>query len=300
VCLEHGGNENGRPLTTAPPLKKKRTVGFVVQNPVIVSIKGSVTSASLPLPVLAPRGKNWLGEALLEMSPTRPQRHAKDVVASVVFHILFIAALVLPSLYYTQTIDLKKFTQTFLVAPPPPPPAPPAPAATKVTTAPRHSFINAGKLLAPTVIPKTIVIVKEEPFPPDTGVMGGVPGGQLGGVIGGIVNDASRTYVPVPPAPQPKAPIRVGGRVRRPRLLVQPAPIYPILAKQTKLEGIVLIDAVIDTVGNVVEMRVVSGNSLLIPAALEAVRQWKYEPTYLNDQAIAVQLIVTVTFRLQY
>ena len=46
------------------------------------------------------------------------------------------------------------------------------------------------------------------------------------------------------------------------------------------------------------EMRVVSGKPLLIPAALEAVRQWKYEPTYLNDQPIAVQLIVTVTFKL--
>ena len=59
------------------------------------------------------------------------------------------------------------------------------------------------------------------------------------------------------------------------------------------------IDAVIDTEGNVVEMRVVSGPPLLIPAAVNAVRNWKYEPTFLNDQAIAVQLIVTVKFRLQ-
>jgi outer membrane biosynthesis protein TonB len=55
---------------------------------------------------------------------------------------------------------------------------------------------------------------------------------------------------------------------------------------------------VIDTEGNVVEMQVISGPPLLIHAALDAVRQWKYEPTYLNDQPIAVQLIVTVTFQL--
>jgi protein TonB len=77
-----------------------------------------------------------------------------------------------------------------------------------------------------------------------------------------------------------------------------PSPVYPPLAKQTKVQGIVSIDAVIDTEGNVVEMRVVSGHPLLISAALDAVKNWKYEPTYLNDQAIAVQLIVTVTFQL--
>jgi len=66
------------------------------------------------------------------------------------------------------------------------------------------------------------------------------------------------------------------------------------------MEGIVSIDAVIDAEGSVVEMRVLSGPPLLIPAALDAVRQWKYEPTYLNDQAIPVQLIVKVTFQLQH
>jgi len=151
-------------------------------------------------------------------------------------------------------------------------------------------------------------MLKEEPLPPDVGlgvvggVPGGVPGGQLGGVIGGIVSDASRTNVPlpVPAVVQPRAPLRVGGRIRPPRVLSKPAPAYPPLAKQTKVQGVVTIDAVIDTEGNVVEMRVVSGHPLLISAALESVKQWKYEPTYLNDQPIAVQLIVTVTFQLEH
>ena len=60
-----------------------------------------------------------------------------------------------------------------------------------------------------------------------------------------------------------------------------------------------VIDAVIDTTGAVVEMKVVSGPPVLIPAALAAVRQWKFEPTYLNDQPIDVQFIVTVHFELQ-
>jgi protein TonB len=151
-------------------------------------------------------------------------------------------------------------------------------------------------------------MLKEEPLPPDVGagvvggVPGGVPGGQLGGVIGGILADASRSSVPLPlpAAMQPRAPIRVGGRVRPPRAVSKPFPAYPTLARQTKVQGVVAIDAVLDTEGNVVEMRALSGHPLLIPAALEAVKQWKYEPTYLNDQAIAVQLIVTVTFQLEH
>jgi len=122
----------------------------------------------------------------------------------------------------------------------------------------------------------------------------------LGGVIGGVISDASRTNLPIPVTAtvQPKPPIRVGGRVRPPRVLSKPSPVYPPLAKQTRIEGIVSIDAVIDTEGNVVEMSVVSGHRLLITAALDAVKKWKYEPTYLNEQAVAVQLIVTVTFQL--
>ncbi len=121
-------------------------------------------------------------------------------------------------------------------------------------------------------------------------------GGVLGGAIGGVLS--THTYIAPPSTPQPRAPIRVGGRVKPPRALLQPAPIYPTIARQARIQGVVSIDAVIDPEGNVAEMRAVSGPPLLISAALEAVRQWKYEPTYLNDQPIAVQLIVTVTFQL--
>jgi protein TonB len=60
----------------------------------------------------------------------------------------------------------------------------------------------------------------------------------------------------------------------------------------------VIIDAVLDESGNVVEMKIVSGHPLLLQAALDAVRQWKYEPTYLNDLPVAVQMNISVTFAL--
>jgi len=77
-----------------------------------------------------------------------------------------------------------------------------------------------------------------------------------------------------------------------------PQPEYPMLAKQARLQGVVQIEAVIDEHGNVVQMKAVSGSGLLIPAAMRAVAQWKYEPTYLNGKPYPVALTVEVTFHM--
>ncbi len=63
------------------------------------------------------------------------------------------------------------------------------------------------------------------------------------------------------------------------------------------MQGIVSVEAVIDEHGNVVEVQAISGSPLLIPAALQAVAQWKYEPTYLNGAPVSIELTVDVTFR---
>jgi len=127
-------------------------------------------------------------------------------------------------------------------------------------------------------------------------VPGGVPGGQMGGVLGGVLGGIpSAAARPAPPTGK-LAPIRVGGRVRPPKPIIQVKPEYPTLARQARIQGQVQIDAVLDEQGNVVEMHVVSGPPLLYQAALDALKKWKYEPTYLNDQPIAVQMIVTITF----
>ena len=82
-------------------------------------------------PLLAAGGANWLSEALLDMSPTRPRRTTRDVLSSAVLHILILGVAILLPLYFSESIDLKQFTQTLLVAPPPPPPPPAAPAVAK-------------------------------------------------------------------------------------------------------------------------------------------------------------------------
>ena len=246
-------------------------------------------------------------DTLLENHRVKGTSKPLGLLIALLIHAVVIAVPILAGLYYTDTPNLKAFAATLLVAPPPPPPPPPAaPAAVIKTHQPKRVFSSGGKLVGPTYIPRQVAQIKEAPIEPEVldgipgGVPGGVPGSQLGGVIGGVISSASRTNAPVPstaPLP-PRAPIRVGGRVKSPRALSHPAPVYPALARQGRVQGIVSIDAVIDNEGNVVEMRVVSGHPLLISAALEAVRKWKYEPTYLNDQPVAVQLIVTVAFTL--
>ena len=255
------------------------------------------------------RDEGSFQSSLLEYNRMPSGSRLLDTLLSLVVNITVLAVPVVVGLFVTDTINLKQLQSTFLIAPPPPPPPPPAPAVVVVKAAPpRRVFESGGKLIAPTVIPRTVAEIKEAPLPPDEGgggvlggVPGGVPGGTMGGVIGGVIG-GMKTAIPVSPlAPgenKPKAPVRVGGRVKEPKVIHRVEPVYPALAKQTHLQGSVIIDAIIDEQGNVTEMKVVSGPPLLIHAAVDAVRQWNYQPTYLNEQPVSVQLNVTVTFRL--
>jgi periplasmic protein TonB len=109
---------------------------------------------------------------------------------------------------------------------------------------------------------------------------------------------ASSNDAPPPPLPTPEGPVRVGGQVKEPRLISSAKPIYPALAQKTAVQGDVVIETTIDKNGSVAKMHVVSGPSLLRQAALNAVRQWRYEPLLLNNQPISVEMMVTVKFRL--
>jgi protein TonB len=249
---------------------------------------------------------DFLKNSLIENNHIKSSSRALDLLIAVTFHTVLLSIPILAGLYFTDSLNLKEFQSTLLVAPPPPPPAP---AVAMVKAPPTHKvFETSRKLIAPTVIPKNIAEIKGVPLPPDMdsgggvpgGVPGGVAGGSMGGVIGGVVGGINTTTV-VALAPRekgPKAPVRVGGRIREPKLVFRVDPTYPPLARQTHMQGVVIIDAILDEQGNVVEAKVSSGPPLLIQSALEAVRRWKYEPTYLNDEPVSVQLNVTVTFRL--
>lgn len=285
----------------------------VLEAPQVESFPNETTIpfATLPPAVVAPRDRFVEGSfrsSMLELN--RMDRGSKlfDILISLTMNLAVLAAPILAGLYFTDTLNLKQFESTVLVAPPPPPPPPPAPAVMTAKAAPsRRVFEHAGKLLAPTVIPRNVAEIKEAPLPGEAdagdgilgGVPGGVPGGTMGGVIGGVIGGSGR--VATPPAPREnksRAPVHLGGRVRAPRQIHRIEPRYPALARQTHITGTVILEAVLDESGNVVELKVVSGHPLLLQAALDAVREWKYEPTYLNDIPVAVQMNISVTFAL--
>ena len=221
------------------------------------------------------------------------------VVLSMIFQTAFLAVLILIPLIYTEALP-KTMMATLLVAPPPPPPPPPPPMAVQVVhVKPQVHLMDAGKLVAPKVIPKDIKIIKEDA--PDMaagvsgGVPGGVPGGQMGGVIGGVIGGVGAA----PPPPKPvQGRIRQGGNVQAAKLINKIQPAYPPLARQTRISGTVRLHAIIGKNGEVKQLEVMSGHPLLVQAALDAVRQWKYQPTQLNGEAVEVDTTIDVIFSL--
>jgi protein TonB len=245
-------------------------------------------------------------KALLEAGTTRTVRRSPlEWAAATGLHIVILATLIIVPLYTTETIQLRNYEETPLVTPPASPPPPPAgrAVAPHVSTTRPNLTYTVGKVTAPASIPKTRSLDSAAAEPDLGGVAGGIPGGvaggQLGGSLGGVIGGTG-TSVPIPPPQQPAAKriVRVGSSLKAPRQTYSVQPEYPVLARQTHLSGTVVVNAVIDEHGNVVGARALNGHPLLIPAALKAVLQWKYEPTLLNGTPVAVEMEVTVHFNL--
>jgi len=112
----------------------------------------------------------------------------------------------------------------------------------------------------------------------------------LGGVLGGTGN--------VPPPPPPPAPARVGGNVKQPKVVHIEQPKYPPEAGRARVEGVVILEATVTAEGTVDKVKVISGPPMLTAAAVEALTHWKYEPTYLNGQAVPVIPTARISFSL--
>jgi periplasmic protein TonB len=233
--------------------------------------------------------------------PTRTKK-PMTVVISAVVQIAFLGILILIPLIYTEALP-KTMMATMLTAPPPPPPPPPPPAAVQVIKVrPQVHLMDAGKLMQPKVIPKDVKIIKEEaePDPGVVGAVGGVPGGvaggSMGGVLGGVIGGIGTA--PPPPRPRPTGPVRVGGNVQAARIVNRVQPVYPPLARQTRISGTVRLHAIISKDGTIQQLEVLSGHPLLQQAALDAVRQWRYQPTLLNGEPVEVDTTIDVIFSL--
>jgi protein TonB len=226
--------------------------------------------------------------------PRLGSRSKYTLPLSIAAHVVIAAVVVIVPLMATDTLPAPRAViGAFTAQPAPPPPPPPPPAATSAVRSEKP--IPASSAAAPLDAPSSIA---PEPATETTtssiGVPGGVPGGLPNGVVGspGIVPD-----VPLPPPP-PK-PLPVGGRIKEPTKIRHVPPVYPVMAQQARVEGIVIIEATIGTDGRVKEARVLRSKPLLDQAALDAVRQWQFTPTTLNGVPVPVIMTVTVNFTLR-
>jgi len=235
------------------------------------------------------------------------KRKAVATTTSFIVNCLAICVMLAVPLMFTEDLP-KAQLLTFLMAPPPPPPPPPPAAAAevKVVRQIQTDMLTSGQLRTPTKIPTKVQMIKEEEAPPPMaatsgvvgGVPGGIPGGQLGGVIGGIVSATSNlSSVPkfVPVTPQR---VRISQGVTKGLLVHRVEPSYPPLARAARVQGEVILSAIISTSGEIENLQLVSGHPMLVPAALTAVRQWRYKPYLLNGQPTEVETTITVIFTL--
>jgi protein TonB len=253
------------------------------------------------LPPTLPRDDRVMfSDSLLDSGSPEKKLRTWSTTLSFCFQCVLIGMLAIMPLLFTEALPDAQLL-TILVAPPPPPPPPP-PAAQVLTKIHQTDVLNTGQLRTPTRIPRKIEMIKEEEAPPPApsgvigGVPGGIPGGQLNGVIGGIVSSSNNVAAALV-APMPKR-IRVSQGVILGQLIHRVEPVYPKIALSAHVQGVVLLKAIISKTGDVTELDVVSGHVILVSAAMDAVKQWRYRPYLLNGEAVEVETNITVTFTL--
>lgn len=241
-------------------------------------------------------------------------RRAWTVAVSFLSQVLGIGFLILVPLIITDSLP-KGRLHDLLFAPTPPParPAPPAMKAVQVVSTERIPVRPTKTLVQPGLMPKKAQVIVD---PPDVarpggpqgqpiGIEGGMPGGdEPSGVLREIIEAARPPAPPTPvrnerPIERPPQRVVMGGNVLEGKLIHKVMPVYPKIALQVRATGVVRIAAVIGTNGRIREMGVLSGHPLLVKAAIDAVRQWVYQPTLLNGDPVEIESTIDVSFTLR-
>lgn len=223
-----------------------------------------------------------------------PRRLFGSVQISIAVHLGVMLLLLIIPLVATDTLPpvpglgVQAYIRT-VPLPPPPPSA--VQIANRAAAAPRER--ESG---APTSAPDRISAAIPSPQVP-LAESPGVEGRVFGGIGSAVRTDAPPPRPPDPP--RPPAPVRVADLPRPPTKIVDMRPVYPEMARAARLQGTVVIEAVIDTAGRVTNCRVVKSAPLFDQSALDAVSQWRYTPSTYNGRTVAVLITITVHFALQ-
>ena len=206
--------------------------------------------------------------------------------------------LALPLLY---TQGLPQLTLLRPLVAPTPPPAPPAPTPMPRTSTSSGSNLSSDQtLLMPREIPHSIADIHEDVAPAPIAIdADGIPGGtsdhrSANSVLRSIFERNLAALPPPPPHSAPR-PIRPSS-VMEANLVHRVQPAYPPLARAARIQGAVVLQAVISKSGTIEKLQVVNGHPMLVRAAIDAVQQWHYRPYLLNGEAVEVETQITVNF----
>jgi protein TonB len=243
-----------------------------------------------------------------------PSRKPLSLTLAVLIHGLMAGLLLIFPMLFPQTLvrQLDQFVE--MVAPHIPPPLGPSTQGNHVPKPAKSESAPIKDMVQPNVIPPSISQLMESPELPAANespngplVQGGEPGNKGGGIPGGMWggDPDGRATVPRPPQPVSVKPdtlpiqrIKVSIGVQAAKLMWKELPDYPALAGVNRIQGSVVLSAVISPDGGIEELRVLSGHPLLIRSALEAVRKWRYRPTLLNGEPVRVETTIVVNFLL--
>jgi periplasmic protein TonB len=235
-------------------------------------------------------------------------KYVSSLLLSLLVHGALVCVLILVPLVFCNVLHPDEII-AFIMADPalPPKQEPPVPPSTALVRTPPEVLSIACRDCVPKVIPDGLRDIEppiEEPswipagpYSPISGISSQVPVGLKG--IEGIIARNIPTVIPAPIRPKPKPPVVVVSSLQEAKIILKIEPVYPKLAVVTHTTGIVMLEATIDEEGNVSDLSVISGPALLVNAAREAVKQWKYSPTILNGEAVTVKTSVKVTFRIR-
>ena len=225
----------------------------------------------------------------------KPQTWPKLV--SFVIEVSAIGLLVLAPLVYTQGLPKQLIVGVLSY---PSPPVGRAPAQAVREQPPTKNTEPDDKVLRePSRIPLKTQMVHDEPSsggPPS--LDGLVEDGASDGVPNAVITEIARSVPPSVVKPAAPEKLRVSSGVAAGMLIYQLKPTYPRLAAQARIQGTVVLQAVIGKDGTVHDLHLISGHPMLVPAAIEAVRQWRYRPYLLNREPVEVDTQINVNFTL--
>ena len=238
-------------------------------------------------------------DSMLETSWAQRARRSWTTLTSFGLQVLVIGFLLLLPLWKTVGLPAARALTTPVSWGSPPPAAPPVQHQHAVTVV--QSNLADNVLIAPREVPREVAQIEETVAPPQMSFnRPGVPGGTgdgSGDDVWKSLNDSLHPAAPLPVYASPSRAIRTSSMLEG-NLIRRVQPVYPPLARTARIQGAVILAAVISKAGTIENLRALSGPPMLVPAAIDAVSQWLYHPYILNSEPIEVETQITVNFTL--